>query len=72
MAADAIAEIRRLAAAGDPGSIAYTAVMAALGAEEPQNWSVAMERLGRAADLGAQTAQRQLRVLSGGRRGRLG
>lgn len=66
---DAIAEIRHLAAAGDPGSIAYTAVMAALGAEEPQSWPAAMERLGRAADLGASSAQGQLRVLSGGAEG---
>jgi hypothetical protein len=62
---DAIGEIRRRAAAGDPGSIAYTAVLAALGAQEPQSWSAAMERLGRAAALGSTAAQGQLRVLSG-------
>ncbi len=63
--ADAIAEIRRRAAAGDPGSVAYAAVLAALGAGEDQSWSVALERLGRAAELGSKVAQGQLRVLSG-------
>jgi hypothetical protein len=62
---DAIAEVRRLAAMGDPGAVAYAAVMAALGTDEPQSWPVAMERLGRAAELGAKSAQGQLRVLSG-------
>jgi hypothetical protein len=62
---DALAEIRRRAAAGELGSAAYTAVLAALGAGEAQNWSVAMERLGQAAALGSTAAQGQLRVLSG-------
>jgi prolyl 4-hydroxylase len=65
MAADAIAEVRRRAAGGDPGAIAYTAVLAALGAEEPQSWTAAMARLGRAAALGSKAAQGQLRALSG-------
>ena len=67
--ADAIAEIRRRAAAGDPEALAYAAVLAALGAGEPQSWSVAMARLGRAADLGSRAAQGQLRALSGGGEG---
>lgn len=64
MPADAIAEIRRRAGAGEPGSVAYTAVLAALGAGEDQSWSVALERLGKAAELGSMAAQGQLRVLS--------
>jgi prolyl 4-hydroxylase len=59
-----IAEIRRRAAAGDTEAIAFTAVLAALGVGEAQDWAVAVERLARAAELGSTSAQGQLAVLA--------
>jgi prolyl 4-hydroxylase len=65
MPPDPLAEIRRRAATGDLNAMAYTAVLAALGAGEVQSWPAALERLGQAAELGSKAAQGQLRVLSG-------
>jgi prolyl 4-hydroxylase len=65
MAADPFDEIRDRALAGEPGSLAYSAVLAALGAGEPQSWREAMSRLGRAAALGSTAAQGQLQALTG-------
>jgi TPR repeat protein len=58
--------LRRAAADGDLTASAFTAVLAGLGAGEPQDWSVALERLARAADLGSASARGQLEVLSAG------
>ena len=63
MPSDGLAALRRAAAGGDPTASAFTAVLAGLGAGEPQSWSVALERLARAADLGSASARGQLAVL---------
>lgn len=63
MSPDEVAERRRRAEAGDAEAIAFTAVLAGLGAGEPQNWGLAFERLRRAAALGSVTAAGQLQVI---------
>jgi prolyl 4-hydroxylase len=64
--ADIIAEARRRADAADSEAVAFTAVLAGLGAGERQSWPVAMARLRRAAELGSAAAAEQLEVLGRG------
>ncbi|MDB5467426.1 MAG: hypothetical protein JWQ46_2188 [Phenylobacterium sp.] len=64
MSPEAIAELRRRADAGDPEAVAFTAVLAAFGVGEPQDWPAALRRLARAADLGSAPAREQLAVLA--------
>lgn len=64
MPSDGLKALRRAAADGDPTAAAFTAVLAALGTDEPQDWTIALERLGRAAALGSQAARGQLRALA--------
>ncbi|MDB5465313.1 MAG: hypothetical protein JWQ46_75 [Phenylobacterium sp.] len=64
MSPEALAERRRRAEAGDADALAFTAVLAALGAGEPQDWSAALRRLTRAADIGSEFAQQQLVTLA--------
>jgi prolyl 4-hydroxylase len=58
------AEIHARAAGGDAEAIAFTAVLAGLGAGEPQDWSVALARLVSAAQAGSTAAHGQLEVLA--------
>lgn len=51
--------------AGDGEAAHRLAVLAAMGLGLPQNWSVALQRLRQAAELGHATAERQLALLSG-------
>lgn len=66
MTPDWLADRLQRARSGDPDAVAFTAVTAALGAGEPQSWPTARRRLVRAAELGSDSAQGQLRVLAGG------
>lgn len=63
MAPDWVLDLRRRAAAGDGEALAFTAVLAALGAWEPQSWETAMARLAAAADSGFAPARAQLGVI---------
>jgi prolyl 4-hydroxylase len=63
MSPDALEQRRQAAARGEPEAVAFSAVLAALGAGEPADWTVAVERLRRAAALGSDFARRQLAVL---------
>lgn len=58
------ARIRDRGEQGDPDALAMSAVLAALGAWEPQNWAVALSRLARAAEAEAPGALEQLRLLA--------
>jgi len=62
---DALQDIRRRAAAREPEALAFSAVLAGLGAGEPHDWAEAVARLRRAADAGLASAADQLRVLAG-------
>jgi predicted 2-oxoglutarate/Fe(II)-dependent dioxygenase YbiX len=64
--ADPLAAAGLYAAAADAGSgqaAERLAVMAAIGVARAQDWSLALDRLGQAAELGWRPAQRQLAVL---------
>lgn len=63
MPPDDILQLRARAAAGDAEATAFTAVLAGLGAWEPQDWQVALQRLRAAADLGSASARDQLACL---------
>lgn len=63
MAPDDILQTRARAAAGDAEAMAFTAVLAGLGAWEPQSWEAAWRRLRAAADLGSEGARGQLACL---------
>lgn len=63
MSPDEIQQRRRDADRGDAEALAFTAVLAALGAGEPADWTVALARLRRAAALGSDIARGQLAVL---------
>ncbi|MDB5423671.1 MAG: hypothetical protein JWQ29_1087 [Phenylobacterium sp.] len=63
MSPEDLAALRRAAEAGDAEATAFTAVLAALGAWEPQSWPEALRRLARAAGLGSRFAGRQLELL---------
>lgn len=58
------ADMHTRAEAGDPEALAFTAVLAALGAGEPQDWRMAVSRLARAVDRGSTFARSQLCVLA--------
>lgn len=58
-----IKDLRRRAAAGDGEALAFTAVLAALGAWEPASWQVAMDRLEAAAQAGFAPARAQQAVI---------
>ena len=58
-----IEAIRRRAAAGEPGPLAFSAVLAGMGVGEPQDWDEALRRLERAAALGFEPAAGQLAAL---------
>jgi len=60
-------EICARAERGDAEALAMTAMFAALGAFEPQDWRSAAARLALAAEAGSPTAAGQLRVLADGR-----
>ncbi|MEO8115781.1 MAG: 2OG-Fe(II) oxygenase [Phenylobacterium sp.] len=64
MAPEWLVERLQKARGGDPEAIAFTAAAAALGAGEPQSWSLALQRLVQAAELGSASARGQLRVLA--------
>jgi prolyl 4-hydroxylase len=59
-----LAQLRQRAATGDAEALAFTAMLAALGAWEPQSWTAALQRLGSAARLGSVSAREQLCVLA--------
>lgn len=64
-------DVEALAAAADDGDAEAAnrlAVLAAMGLGRPHDWSAALERLGRAAELGHATAGQQLALLSSGGR----
>src|SRR5205085_2805712 len=60
---DEITAVRARAEAGDAEALAFTAVLASLGAGEPQSWDVALDRLRRAAAAGSAQAAGQLAVI---------
>jgi len=60
-------DVRAQAERGDAEALATTAMFAALGAFEPQDWRSAAVRLGLAAEAGSPAAAGQLRVLADGR-----
>ncbi|WP_374571495.1 prolyl hydroxylase family protein [Phenylobacterium sp.] len=64
MSPEDLAEVRRRAGADDPQALAMAAVLAGLGAGEPQSWPAAIQRLTRAAELGLESARGQLAVLA--------
>jgi prolyl 4-hydroxylase len=66
MSPEAMADVRRRAEAGDGEALAFGAVLAALGAGEPQSWETALARLRRAAERGWAPAAGQLEVIGGG------
>lgn len=63
MTPEEIAKVRDRAAGGDAEAMAFTAVLAGLGAGEPQSWSAALARLREAAARGSAFAADQLAVL---------
>ncbi|HSV04070.1 MAG TPA: 2OG-Fe(II) oxygenase [Phenylobacterium sp.] len=69
MSAEEARAVSARAAAGDPDALAISAMLAALGAWEPQDWHAAARRLAQAARAGHVGAQGQLAVLSSGRDG---
>lgn len=65
MTPDEAARIHAKGEAGEPEALALSAMLAALGAWEPQSWTTALARLARAAELGAAGARGQLGILAG-------
>jgi prolyl 4-hydroxylase len=62
------ANLAATADAGDADAAHRLAVLASMGLGLPQDWRMALERLGQAAALGHATAERQLALLSSGSR----